>query len=111
MIEFKGLQFSADFKVKSEKNFAQAQNYIDSEVIKRLEDYTPVAMKRFPNRGKMSKSHVVQSPGIIINTEPTARKEYYLNKGFSGRLRGKCWLDRMKADQGADILKGVQGNE
>lgn len=109
MIEFNGLKMAPDFTVKSEKNLAQAQSYIDSEVVKRLEDYTPVAKDIYPNHGKMSKSHKVQTPGIIINTEPKARREYYINKGFSGKLRGKLWLERMKADHKEDILKGVKG--
>ena len=121
MIEFKGLQFAPDFTVKSEKNFAQAHNYIDNEVVKRLEDYTPISKKGgvtksshgkwvpFKRRGAMSKAHKVQTPGVIINTEPTARKEYYINKGFSGKLRGKFWLERMKADHKEEILKGVKG--
>ena len=109
MIEFKGLSLAPDFTVRSEKNIRQAQNYIDNEVVRRLEDYTPIAMERFKNRGKMSKAHKVQTPGVIINTEPKARREYYINKGFSGKLRGKFWLERMKADQKEDILKGVKG--
>lgn len=108
MIEFNGLQMNPDFTVKSENQFRQAQNYVDKEVIRRLEDYTPIAMKRFKNRGKMSKAHKVEKPGVIINTEPTARKEYYINKGFSGANRGKFWLERMKADHKADILKGLK---
>lgn len=109
MIEFKGLSLAPDFTSRSEKNIRQAQNYIDNEVVHRLEDYTPIAMERFKNRGKMSKAHKVQTPGVIINTEPKARREYYINKGFSGKLRGKFWLERMKADHKEDILKGVKG--
>lgn len=108
MIDYKGLDLSPEFNQKSEKNFALAQSYIDSEVLKYLPDYTPIAMKRFKNRGKMSKAHKVDKPGVIINTEPTARKEYYINKGFSGANRGKFWLERMKADHKADILKGLK---
>lgn len=108
MIDYKGLDLSPEFNQKSEKNFASAQSYIDSEVLKYLPDYTPIAMKRFKNRGKMSKAHKVDKPGVIINTEPTARKEYYINKGFSGANRGKFWLERMKADHKADILKGLK---
>ncbi len=107
MIHFKGLQFSPDFKVKSEQNLSQAQNYVDSECLRYLPDYTPVAMKRFENRGKMSRSHKVDTPGVIINTEPKARREYYINKGGSGAPRGKFWLERMKADHKDDILKGL----
>lgn len=112
MIEFKGLSLAPDFTARSEKNIRQAQNYIDNEVVRRLEDYTPIAMERFKNRGKMSKAHKVQTPGVIINTEPKARREYYINKGYSskdGHNRGKFWLERMKADHKEDILKGVKG--
>lgn len=107
MINFKGLVFSKNFESKSKKNFAQAQNYVDNEVLKYLPDYTPIAHKRFKNRGKMSKAHKVDKPGLIINTEPKARREYYSNKGFSGPNRGKYWLERMKADHKDDILKGL----
>lgn len=111
MIDYKGLDLSPEFNQKSEKNFVSAQSYIDSEVLKYLPDYTPIAMKRFKNRGKMSKAHKVDKPGVIINTEPTARKEYYTNRGLSskdGHNRGKFWLERMKADHKADILKGLK---
>ncbi len=107
MINFKGLVFSNDFESKTKKNFAQAQDYVDNEVLKYLPDYTPIAHKRFKNRGKMSKAHKVDKPGLIINTEPKARREYYSNKGFSGPNRGKYWLERMKADHKDDILKGL----
>ncbi len=108
MLDFKGLDMSPDFTVKSEKNFSQAQKHVDTEVVRLLEDYTPIAMKRFKNRGKMSKAHKIEKPGVVINTEPTARKEYYTNKGFSGKNRGKFWLERMKADHKEDILKGIK---
>ena len=107
MINFKGLVFSNDFESKTKKNFAQAQDYVDNEVLKYLPDYTPISHKRFKNRGKMSKAHKVDKPGLIINTEPKARREYYSNKGFSGPNRGKYWLERMKADHKDDILKGL----
>lgn len=107
MISCKGLVFAPNFRQKHDKKIAEAQNYIDNSCLKYLPNYTPIAQKRFKNRGKMSKSHVIKQPGLIINTEPKARKEYYTNKGFSGKLRGKYWFERMKADHKADILKGV----
>lgn len=106
MIEFKGLTFSRGFESDSQKKFAGAQERIDGECLRYLPDYTPIAMKRFKNRGKMSQAHKVEKPGVIINTEPTAREEYYTNKGFSGR--GKLWFERMKADHKDDILRGLK---
>lgn len=75
-----------------------------------MEEYVPIAMRRFENRGKMSKSHTIEKPGIIINTEPKARREYYINKGFSGGKRGKLWFERMKADHLEEIERKVKEN-
>lgn len=107
MISFKGLFFTPDFDSRAQKNISQAQEYIDNQCLKYLPDYTPIAQKRFKNHGKMSRSHIVKQPGLIINTEPKARREYYINKGHSGHNRGKYWLERMKADHKDDILKGL----
>lgn len=119
MLRFKGVQLSSDLTLRTDRDFAKAQSAIDSEVIRRLEDYTPVSMDKgynkrlkrvipFVNKGKMSKSHTAERPGVIINTEPKAKREYYNNKGFSGRNRGRYWLDRMKADHKDDILRKAE---
>lgn len=105
MIEFKGIEFPPDFAGNVEKAFATRQNALDAKVITLLEDYVPIAQPRFRNRGKMSKSHKQERPGVIINTESRARREYYINKGHSGGLRGKRWLDRMKADHLEELMK------
>lgn len=108
MIQYKGLEIAPDFTVKSEKSIKSAQDALDSKCIELMEDYTPIAMERFKNRGKMSKSHKQESPGIIINTEPKARHEYYTNRGFSGPNRGKYWFERMKLDHMKDLLKAAE---
>ena len=108
MLNFKGLTFAADLTAKSEKQFDRMQNMIDQKCIESLEDYTPVAKPKYPNHGKMSRSHKQERPGIIINTEPKARREYYTNKGGSGLNRGKLWLERMKLDRRGDILQAAK---
>lgn len=107
-INFKGIEFPADFAGNVQKAFATRQNVLDAKCIALMEDYVPIAQSRFKNRGKMSKSHKQERPGVIINTEPKARREYYTNKGYSGRLRGKYWLDRMKADHMEELLKAAK---
>ena len=116
MIQFQGLSLDT---LKRQKQLAKAQDAIDKKVIELLEDYTPVAMKGgftkasprkwvyFRNKGKMSKSHRQEKPGVIINPEPRARREYYTNKGISGPNRGKLWLDRMKADKIGEVQKAA----
>lgn len=111
MIEFKGIEFPPDFEGNVQKAFATRQNALDAKVIEVMEDYVPIAQKRFKNRGKMSKAHKQEKPGVIINTEPKARKEYYTNKGFSGGLRGKRWIDRAKADHKEEFMKTAKGGK
>lgn len=108
MILFKGIKMDPGFASGAENFFTRAQNNLDERCIGLMEDYTPVAMERFANRGRMSRSHRQESPGVIINTEPAARREYYTNKGFSGGLRGRLWFERMKADHRDEILKGLK---
>lgn len=108
MIKFKGLSLSPTFQARQQGMIANAQNIIDKKCIEYLEYYTPIAPEKYQNHGKMSKSHKVEKAGIIINTEPKARREYYTNKGFSAPKRGKLWFERMKADHKEDILKAVK---
>ncbi len=108
MIKFTGLTFDPDFDQHAQKQFEQMQDYIDKSCIMYMRDYVPVAGKKFKNSGKMRASHKAEKPGMIINTEPRARREYYTNKGHSGGMRGKQWMERMKADHKDDILKGVK---
>lgn len=108
MMKFAGFSLAPDFKTKSDKMFNKAQNAIDKKCIEVLEDYTPVAMDKYRNHGKMSRSHRQERPGVIINPEPKARREYYTNKGFSGGKRGKFWLERMKLDRRGEILNAAK---
>lgn len=110
MITFKGIQMSPDFSARSQKAIRHAQDALDKKCIELLEDYTPIAMKRFKNRGKMSKAHKQEKPGVIINTEPKARREYYINKGGSGGNRGNQWMERMKADHMPELKKIAKEN-
>ena len=108
MIRFAGLSLAPDIVAKSGKKFDRMQNVIDQKCIEALEDYTPVAQDKYKNHGKMSRSHKQERPGVIVNTEPKARREYYKNKGFSGGKRGKLWLERMKLDRRGEILQAAK---
>lgn len=104
MMIFKGLVLHA----KYDAMFDKAQNALDKKCIELMEPYTPVAMDKYPNHGKMSRSHKQEKSGIIINTEPKARREYYTNKGGSGLNRGKLWFERMKLDHRKDLLDAAK---
>lgn len=105
MIQFVGMVFN---RARTDQGLRRAQTAVDSACIEQMKPYTPVAMPIFRNAGKMRDSHKAERPGFLINTEPKARREYYINKGGSGGLRGKLWFERMKADHKQEILKAAQ---
>ena len=105
MIRFIGMTIN---RMRADKGLRLAQDRIDSACIEQMKPYVPVAKSIYRNAGKMRDSHKTERPGVIINTEPKARREYYINKGGSGGLRGKFWFERMKVDHKRDILKAAQ---
>lgn len=108
MIKFAGLTLSHDLAPKQQRLIGKAQNAIDKKCIELMEEYTPEAKPKYPNHGKMKRAHRQETPGVIINTEPKARREYYTNKGGSGGKRGKLWFERMKLDHKGEILKAAE---
>lgn len=117
MLKFAGMVFN---RMRADQGLRRAQTAIDSACIEQMKPYVPISKEggftkasphtwvRFTGRGKMSQAHKAERPGVIINTEPRARREYYSNKGGSGGLRGKLWFERMKADHKRDILREAQ---
>ena len=77
------------------------QVYIDSEVISLSKPYVPF------DTGYLSKSADASEigSGLVEYVAPYAKRQYYENKGDG--LRGKMWVDRMKADRLDEIVSGV----
>lgn len=97
------------FKTKAKK-FEEAQEYVDTECIKLMEPYVPVAKKRFKNAGKLRDSVKIAEPGKIVYTARFARSDYYATKNHK---RGgnpnaqRMWFEVMKRESGAQILRGA----
>ena len=117
MISFKRLVFRPDFKVKTDEEFAQAQKYVDSEVLRLCDPYVPM------DTGMLKKSGIegtVLGSGLVEYIAPYARLQYYTNAGRGKQgltkqnshnykcLRGKLWFERMKADHKDEILNGLK---
>jgi len=86
------------------------QKFIDNECIKKMDKFTPLRsgiLKRSATLG------TVIGSGIIHQTAPYARRNYYHNAGRGtegtahGGLRGKYWFERMKAAHKNEILEGA----
>lgn len=95
--------------IKSQRKIGtmeQAQKYIDSECIRRMDKYT----KR--DTGALIKSATTNTKigsGKIIQRTPYARLQYYNFQAVNNDtgLRGPFWFERMKADNLGDIKRGV----
>ena len=97
-------------KIKSQRKIGameEAQKYIDSECIRRMDKYT----KR--DTGALIKSATTNTKigsGKIIQRTPYARLQYYNFQAVNNDtgLRGPYWFKRMKADNLTEIKRGVE---
>ena len=114
MITFSGIAINADFANQAESLFTKKQRYVDQEVVRLMEPYTP---KRTGTKIDIGASATLFGTGVIRYHSSIARRNYYMNKGTgkggmnakSNRgMRGKMWFERMKADHRSEILKGAQ---
>lgn len=114
MLTFSGITINADFANQAGALFTKKQQFVDHEVVRLMEPYTP---KRTGRKIDIGASGTQYGSGEIRYNSPIARRNYYMNKGTgkggmnakSNRgLRGKQWFERMKADHKDEILKGAQ---
>ena len=81
------------------------QKFVDSEVIRLMEPYTPL------QDGVLKGAPQAQSSigsGKIVQQTPYAKRWYYTPANFTGApMRGTKWFERMKADHRDSILRGA----
>ena len=82
----------------------EVQKIIDSEVMRRVDPYTPKQEGILIKSGPL---HTTLGSGKVIQKTPYARRLYYNPQySFDGApKRGAYWFERMKADHKSDILK------
>lgn len=110
------LEWASDFQPKWEGRYARAQSFVDSEVLRLSEPYTPFQQGMLRNSGIFG---TVIGSGEVVWNSPYARYLYY-GKVMVGRapkkvidkslqfhgapMRGAFWFERMKRDKGQSIL-------
>lgn len=98
-------------KERGLKKGGKVQKFVDSECIRRMNQYIPFQSGFLANRS--FKPGTVIGSGIIQQIAPYARKNYYENAGrgkegtANGGLRGRKWFERMKPVHLTDILNGA----
>lgn len=93
-----------------EERFGQAQKYIDSECIKLMTPFVPVALPYYKNAGKLRDSVENPEPGVIVYMAPKARHDYTstVNHAHGGNPQAqRLWFEVMKAHYATAILKGT----
>ena len=102
------LKWNPDFQPKHQKYYSDAQKFVDSEVLRLCEPYTPLLT------GMLIKSGILGTDvgsGEVAWIAPYARKQYYSPRkpgSQTGPLRGPQWFERMKAVSGQTILAGAR---
>lgn len=102
------LIWNTRFRQKWWKRFSDAQKYIDSEVLRLCEPYTPM------RTGMLIKSSILGTEigsGWVKWIAPYSRYQYYLKrktKSETGPLRGSLWFERMKQVHGRHIIEGAR---
>jgi hypothetical protein len=88
--------------------FSDAQKFVDSEIIRLCEPYTPLLTGML----KMSATlGTVPGEGVVSWIAPYARRQYYSPRAvgsMTGPLRGPFWFERMKAVSGPTIIAGAR---
>lgn len=85
----------------------RVQQFIDSEVIRRCQQYAPM------DSGELIRSGIRETrigSGEVVYRTPYARRWYYCPAQFDGApKRGNYWFEQMKNEGGKDaILRGVK---
>ncbi len=114
------LEWNPGFQNKYNSRFNNAQEYVDNEVLRRSDKYTPRLT------GALIKTGILGTEigsGEIVYLAPYGRYQYYGKKMIGnapkivtntplryhgGNLRGSYWFERMKADHKEKILKGAR---
>lgn len=92
------LEWNPSFEPNMEKGFSNAQEFVDSECIRRMAPETP---RRTGVLVKSATLGTVIGSGEINQIAPYARRQYYEHKEKS------YWFERMKNRHKDSILKGA----
>lgn len=102
------LEWNTHFKPKWWKRFTLAQKFVDSEVLRNCEPYTPLLT------GMMIKSGILATEpgsGLVQWIAPYSRRQYYSKRkpgSQTGPLRGPYWFERAKAVHQRQWIAGAK---
>lgn len=102
------LEWFPGFKVKWETRYTKSQKFVDSEILRLSEPYTPL------RTGMLIKSGILGTEigsGEVRWVAIYSRWQYYASRtpgSETGPLRGPFWFERMKRTFGPRIIAGAK---
>jgi len=102
------LEWNPNFKNKWEKKYSAAQKFVDSEVLRLCEPYTPLLTGMLIKSGTLGTEI---GSGTVQWIAPYSKYQYYLERktpSTTGPLRGSQWFARMKEVHKEEILRGAR---
>jgi hypothetical protein len=102
------LVFNPGFQAKWQGRYSDAQKFVDSEVLRLCEPYTPLLT------GMLVKSGILGTEigsGLVQWIAPYAHAQYYGKRkpgSQTGALRGPYWFRRMNEVKGQRIIEGAR---
>ncbi len=103
------LKFNSRFVPKWTGRYSVAQRFIDSEVLRQSEPFTPLLTSMLIKTGILGTE---VGSGTVSWIAPYARFQYYRGRrpgeSKTGSLRGRYWFERMFAVRGKPIVAGAK---
>jgi len=102
------LRWNTNFHGKWHSRYSAAQRFVDSEVLRLSEPYTPLLTGMLVKSGTLGTDI---GSGEVAWIAPYARYQYYSPRkpgSKTGELRGPYWFERMKASHGQTIIAGAR---
>lgn len=97
------LEWAGGVETRIEGNLSKAQCFVDSEVLRLSDPFTPRLTGALIKSGTLG---TVIGSGEVSYNSPYARRQYYEHSGQG--LRGPKWFERMKAAHKDKIMEGAE---
>lgn len=99
------LEFNTSFQPRFQGQYTRAQKFLDSEILRGTEPYTPLLTGTLIKSGQLGTDI---GSGLVQWITPYAKAQYYsprLPGSQTGPLRGPFWFERWKEAKGQNTIE------